>query len=247
MNSGKVKVCVIALTIALSALAGRTLYSQQNRPRPVALTAIVREYFAKGPGVGFSKVEYKVLAIRGDGSTAEFREVLAPDGKVAIQQMIMDLRSGQRRLFDGLTDSRTTYEIPRDTLERSRVARKVCEGTDESTLVGTRTAKEVLHQQHGSRKITITTYRAPEWDCLALKEVFETEGEDGKAWVTNLREVVSVSLGEPESKWFELPAAAVERSPSAVLQEYARRYPDYQITPKTGRILDDNYRKFQTK
>ena len=135
MNRSIRKIAALVAAVVLSVLMGRAVYSQQNRPRPVPLTAVVREYFARGPETGFTRLEYKIVAVRGDGSTAEVRDVQSPDGKVFTQQMIVDLQAGERRLYDGLTDSRTTYRIAAETLQRMRTARKVCGGVKDAALL----------------------------------------------------------------------------------------------------------------
>lgn len=250
MNKVIRSLAVLVATVVLSVLIGRAVYSQQNKPRPVPLTAVVRESFARSPETGFTKLEYKIVAVRGDGSSAEVRDVQSPDGKMYTQQMIVDLQAGERRLYDGLTGSRTTYRIPAETLQRMRTARKVCTGVNDAALLGVQVLKEVSHPAQGkesTEQVTVTAFRAPEWDCLALKEVRETERNGGPRWTTNLREVLSVAPGEPEAKWFEIPANAIERSPSEVLAEYERRYGERGAVSKTREMLDENYRKFGSR
>lgn len=243
-------VAVLIAVVAVSVLIGRAVYSQQNKPRPVPLTAVVRESFARSPETGFGKLEYKVFAVRGDGSSAEARDVQSPDGRVFTQQMIVDLTAGERRVYDGLTGSRTTYRIPEDTLRWMRTARKACTGVSDAALLGVPVLKDVSHPAQGNEtaeKVTVTAFRAPAWDCLPLKEVRETQREGGPRWTTNLRDVLSVAPGEPEAKWFEIPASAVERSPSEVFAEYARRYGERGAAGKSRDMLDENYRKFGSR
>jgi len=76
----------------------------------------------------------------------------------------------------------------------------------------------VVELQNGDSRST--EWRAQDLACEELGYTYEQKGQDG-AWRTvTQRKSVSLTLGEPDPKLFEIPATAVEAKPSDVSARY---------------------------
>ncbi|HEY6290188.1 MAG TPA: hypothetical protein VI455_01320 [Terriglobia bacterium] len=90
-----------------------------------------------------------------------------------------------------------------------------------------------------------TEWRAPALDCFTLKEVSAFRQPDSRSTRTT-REALLVAEGEPSASLFEIPVGYVERTPSELFAERARRFPNEPAdTPdKTTTMLDGVYQSY---
>jgi hypothetical protein len=234
------KLCGLLAAIAVaSALMMRAVYSQIRTQKPSA-TLTIRELFTREPNTAPYKVEYKIVALRADGSRAEWREVQSPAGAIAVQREISDLPSGTRILLDGLTNSRVVYRFPEDTVAVARMRRNCPGSADGERILGYEVSRQVEERQDEKHDQLVRSeaWLAPSLDCVALRERRTVQSKGQSTWTTNLREVVSVAIGEPDPKYFAVPADYMERKPSEVLAEYKRRYGESGAPPETAARLD---------
>lgn len=216
-----------ALTVTVAAttsLVVRKIYAQRG---PQAYTATKVEKFLTAPGV-YGVQEESIVAVRSDGSIVEVRRRTAPDGRVVEQKRVSDAPSRKRTVVDGLTDSVTTYRISDTELPRMVTRTEQCAtsqpGAARVSMLGHEVVRDEREYKHNASTKRVDAWRAPALNCLALKETFTLTQADGSQFVTNLREVTSVVLGEPDASLFSIPVHYKERSPSEVFQQHDTRY-----------------------
>lgn len=218
----------VAATVAVaivSTLVTRRVYGQSRR---TALTYEQLEKLLTGPDT-YGREQRTLHAVRGDGSSVEVRLMTAPDGRPVEQRMISDLGKLKRVTVEGHSESVTTYRI--DSRRAAQLAAKPrdCSANSaapRSSLLGYEVVLDVreLARRHDGSVPRVEAWRATALDCLALEDRYFIQRE-GKEYLTNLRQVTSVRLGEPDTALFEVPASYAERAPSEVMIEYNRRFP----------------------
>jgi len=236
---------LIVVVVVASSLVTKRIYAQSRRK---ALVYEQTEQFLTGPNT-YGKGERTLHAVRGDGSSVEVRRIDAPDGTPAEMRIIVDLALLRRFSIDGLTHSVTTYGI--NPKVAAQVAARAQCGQDSSALRSSllgypvvRDEQQTAVQSNGTTG-KLESRRAPDLDCLALHETHTLVQTDGQTFVTNIRDVTSIRLGEPDSALFQVPASYTERRPSDVMTEFNRRYPAAAPTSPLGfgsSKLDQVYR-----
>lgn len=172
-----------------------------------------------------------VLATRSDGSTARVRRVAAPGNRgVAAQKTIVDLAHAEKVYTDGLTDSRTSYPVPKVGVEQLSRKPFTC-ASDASAARDRMLGYEVVRvvqdlQSGGDMLVRREEWRAAALDCFPLKSTTFRGRTEADMYTSSITEVSQVTVGEPAPSLFETPAAYVERSPSQRRQEFNARYPE---------------------
>ncbi len=212
-----------ALVSLVTSLAIRHVYAQPQLP---AFTANVVEKYLTAPDTYGLEESYS-RAYKADGSFVKRREYKAPDGRIVEQRNVYDLASGRRVVVEGITESTVTYRLsPQEVAwRRSRVGQ--CSSNPlarRSSRLGYEVIENIYKYQTPQGDNQVVEWRAPMLNCAPLEERYILTKSDGSEFVTNIRTVVNIAMGEPDSSLFSIPARYVERSPSAMMEEYARRY-----------------------
>lgn len=165
----------------------------------------------------------EILGVRADGSNSRARLVPAPDGSQLYNLKITDIPSGRHVIVDQISQSKTTY--PAENIVSQYSVRPVnsCPGNASDAILSypTLVSEQVLAEPGGSSR-TIRIWRAPDLNCLPLREEQSmTDSSAGKVLVMLLT-ASRVVQGEPPSWMFDIPTGFVERSPSEMLSESAR-------------------------
>lgn len=235
--------CGMAVTVGL--LAPASLRESSADPaKPGFTVKRVQKVYRVSTGEKVYTYE-STYGRRSDGSSVEVRRIADPEGNTREQRVVIDLTGKRRLTLDGLTQSVTTYALSEAQVAEHR-RRPACpvEPAERDQLLGF----DVVRIEERTRTGKGTGFRVEKWvapalDCLPLRErVFVSHAGDRfeLAWEA---EVTSVELVEPPAEWFEIPAGYVERSPSAVLDEFRRRFPSScsRCGERTDDILDQVY------
>lgn len=217
--------------IAASLTAGVTFISyraaSQGVPAtsatPVPLTATIVETQVDPAGVPVG-TDVWTLAISGSRSYVDIHE--SHDG-VAIgpKRIIVDVKKRQRVAVDPPTESLTTYPLSQkavDTMVNSLFACSDDPAGEHKIFKGYRAVKVTRESNTGNVKLQYENWIVPELGCLALNSTV-TRYQKGVLQAHKYKVVTALKLGEPDSTLFELPQAFVERKPSQVFSEAARR------------------------
>ena len=159
------------------------------------------------------------------GSTVEWRTPLA--GAQSGNRIVVNLESHQRIAIDVITESLTTYRLSSDAIELIKQAQVGCSNKGKSeNIFGMDVFKINNTRRLGTNSFIHTEqWISPALGCFALREI-KTQVEDGDIKSRNTTEMLSFSVGEPSPEVFDIPSSYVERSPSQVFMELARRRPD---------------------
>jgi hypothetical protein len=182
-------------------------------------------------GAAPTSIENYVYATRTDGSwVRDMKRQIMPNGGWAGLRVVMDYTSQTRTAVDPSTESLTTYHYGASEVARLSLPPQACSADPNAEHVpflgyDTVIFKRTLPKSRGVPD-KITEWRALKLNCFALKLVIENEV--GGAWVTTTREALYVNEGSPSPSLFEIPTGYVERSPSEVMAERARRFPNEQ-------------------
>jgi len=240
---------VIALGV-FSYWVSRAVTVRAERGEWVPFTAAMVERSYSGSSTKPSNIENYVYARRRDGSwVRDTKRQIMPDGGWGDMRVVEDYSSGSRTTVDPGTESLVTYPYSAKSVARLSAAPAACSAdpnAQHATLLGYDTVIVRRNLAGPPGEVTKATYwRAPTLNCFALKEVVTLECETCPP-ARNTREALLVSEGDPSPTLFEIPAGYVERTPSQVFAEFARRFPARPQTPaETGRRLDQVYQSFR--
>lgn len=186
--------------------------------------------FRTGSGVPFG-VKNGIVAVRSDGSHAELEERRDPTGsdRVLYLKKITDVIKAQQVVVDPWSESRVTYpRSPEGTAYMAAKPQTTCAGEPEGKLLGYPVVLlEETKDLPAGPKVQTRSWLAPGLDCYPLRREMRFS-RDGKEFQLTIEAVSSVVEGAPESWLFEVPANYVERSPSEVIAENAKRYPQQE-------------------
>jgi hypothetical protein len=238
---------VVLISIITSAvIAGFGL--AQIVPRSVrTFTATVsEEHYASGSNVPwFSFTE--TVAVRRDGSHVKARHISSPaDGKIVYRLAITDTSSRRTVVVDPLTESLSTRPLQQKVADKLMVkATSSCPGQPTGKLLGFNVNLEETHKTEGNFKRDVRTWASPDLDCFPLRQETHFVAEDGKEDFS-VRSVSLLTQGDPPAWLFTVPTSYVERSPTQMLAEQARRYPQrYSPPDPSTHVLDDVYNAAQ--
>jgi len=176
--------------------------------------------------------------VRSDGSKAEAR--LQPDpsdvnGTVYLRK-IVDRAAAKRLFIDPVSESIVTYALPKNTA-RSVHPTGGCPGERAGQLLGYDVY--VSEKKDAGADLAITTWHwsAPALDCFPLRTRIEIV-QQGNPPSIQERVVNTVTSADPPDWLFDIPTTYIERKPSEVLREQARRYPNMFKEPRPESTSD---------
>jgi len=191
---------------------------------PFQVVMVERQYRA-GTRAPVRSLDY-LFARRGDGaSVRSVRMQIMANGGWADQRIIEDFAGYRRTSIDPATESLTTYHYSSRLAARLSTPNSKCSDDPRAAHVQILGYDTVLATQTlptPGAGIEVKEWRAPQLNCFALRE--EAAIPDNELTIT--REALLVSQGPPPASLFEIPPGYVERSPSEVTAERARRFPD---------------------
>lgn len=236
---------VLASGVLAAMLSSRVLRSVRAQSRewiPFEAAMIERSYRA---GVTAPVLIHNyVYGRRSDGSHAQRISMqILPEGAWAEQRIVEDYSSGTRTSIDPSTESLTTYHFSAKHTRELSVPLGAC-GSDATAphveILGYDTVQVQLSYPGPRGSLKVTEWQAPRLNCFALRD--QEEPSDGQS--SRTREALLVKEGEPAPDLFDLPANYIERAPSEVLAERARRFPkEAEACPNCKvEALDQAYR-----
>lgn len=188
-----------------------------------------------------------VQAQRSDGSSVLVKT--SYDGQPLGIKRIVDTATGTMTTVDPQTQSRATYKMNPEEVERRRSANTVCQAPG-TFRAGAAPGEKILEWDvvhfigsfpGDTEKNPVERWVAPGLNCLTLKEV--GSHSPYKAVLT----VEKISLGEPATELFEIPSALVERRPSEILTRASEQQGLKKPNAATAGVLDQVYDSRQEK
>jgi hypothetical protein len=224
------RVFLIGCVIAVFALGGMTWLrvlthaspSENSKVNPVTIV-YQRLSFSDSVPTQPKFTRTEIEAIRSDGSVA--RAVFQPpvqDHAAFYERAVTDVGQGRHTLVDPFTESITTYPSQELVNRIRRKPANSCPGQAGEKVLGYETVSEVktltTNPRAGKTVTTVTTWRAPQLDCVMLRQETRTVRADGRILLQIISATV-VTPGEPPAWFFEIPSDYTERSSSAVRSE----------------------------
>jgi hypothetical protein len=126
---------------------------------------------------------------------------------------------------DPPTESLTTYPLAQKAIDTMLSSRFSCSDdatAEHQTFLGHRAMKANRETNTGAIKVQYENWIAPDLGCLVLKSTV-TRFQNGVLQAYKYKVVTALKLGEPDATLFQWPQTFVERKPSQVLSEAARR------------------------
>jgi hypothetical protein len=220
------------------------LRAQMVTRRPFTAVIVEKEY--RGDSNEPSRTYVYLRAFKADGSQVTVKGGRSPDKSGGWKQTrgIVDLTSRRAVTVDEFTESLIGYPLSDgDTTFYRSWPKSECTGHPElerSTYLGYEVRKAEKELGEGTH---LELLMAPALDCFALQESWTLPPADGVKHRAS-REAVYIMEGEPAAALFNIPTTYVERTPSQVAAEFARRYPEHgpPFPGKTSQLLDNTYR-----
>lgn len=226
------------LVASLSFVLTRRVRSQSEPHKAFTIFQIERRYDAAGVE-GYH--EYKVEAVRSDGSSAWYAWRPGPDGRQRRMGAIYDVTNRRVTDVDGMTESTTTMRMTEGELEfRKRVDHSCSSATEHWNILGEDVTK--VHTDHGraaEKSSQSTEWKAPGLDCYVLSSSFVLSTPTGSPKTDD--ETLFVLRGEPQASLFEVPAGYKELSPAQVADAYAKRFGSRPFSDKVQERAEQRY------
>lgn len=166
-----------------------------------------------------------VYARKSDGSSAEIIYMNDPNGRSVKMINLVDVPRSRQVTADGLTQSTTTYNHSWNFISDQCTEDP---GSASDTLHGFKTVRMLdLLTIPGGMTIRAEVDEAPALGCYALRKKVYISEDSASFTLAQSTEVTALTLGEPNSDLFVLPAGYVERKPTDVYREFGRRFPDH--------------------
>lgn len=218
----------------------RRVRSQGETHKSFTVFQIERQYDAKGVE-GYH--EYKIEAVRSDGSSAWYAWRPAPDGRLYRMGVIYDVAKGRVVDIDGLTESSGTIRMTEGELAfQKRVDHSCWSGMEHSSVAGEDVVKvHEVYDRSAQGSSESTDWKAPELDCFVLSSSFVLSMPPGNAVGRTDDETLFVVLGEPQASLFEVPAGYKELSPAQAADEFARRFGERPFSEKVQQRAELKY------
>jgi hypothetical protein len=247
MTRKRFVVLVSVITCAVIAALGVA----QMVPRSVrTFTATVsEEHYAAGSTVPWFKFT-DTVAVRKDGSHVNARHVTSPaDGKTVYRLSITDIPSRRTVVVDPLSESLSTRPLQQKSVDRLEIkATSSCPGQPAGKLLGFNVNLEETHKTYpGTPTFTrhVRTWASPDQDCFPLRQETHSVSDDGNEDFA-VRSVSLLTQGDPPAWLFAIPTEYVERAPTEMFAEQARRYPQrYSQPDPSTHALDEVYNAAQ--
>jgi hypothetical protein len=257
------KIIIAVFTLALLVVVGYNVHSQLV-PKPlhpffVYMTQISLAGLREPPNQPQIPFVYASgRAIREDGSSVEVSHSFSPEesGRRDIfgeQKAIFDFSTMRRITVNDTAESTTTTGLVHHDIALSKIVPRAHCGTpagkmlgydveyweDNTPAVSTKDGTEKPMEDHQK------FWGAPALGCYALRKEEKSNWPDGSVFMDSIEQALYVTEGDVR-KYFEIPPRYKEMSPSEVMAEVSRKYPD--IPMETTDLLnraDENYRRGQ--
>jgi hypothetical protein len=243
MSRKRFVVLVSVITFAVIAALGVA----QVFPRPVrTFTATVsEEHYTPGSTVPWFTFT-DTVAVRKDGSHVTARHLTNPaDGKTVYRLSITDIPARRSVVVDPLSESLSTRPMQQKTVDRVEVkATSGCPGQPAGRLLGFNVNLDETHTADDTVKQDVRSWISPELDCFPLRKEthFVAEGKED----FTVRSVSLLTQGDPPAWLFAIPNNYIERSPTDMFAEQARRFPQHFSPPHPStHVLDEAYNAAQ--
>jgi hypothetical protein len=232
---------------AFAFLVTRRVAMKGQPPVRIPFTAVMVERTQRQGEKEPFKIENFTYALRHDGSwvTARHRQIF-PDGGWGDIRVVVDLSFRRRVVVDPSTESVVTYPIPLNYVEGPPNPPEGCT-TGVNPQRGNWLKYETVRipEPPQGEVLSREAWFAPSLGCVALRRVTTVRlpGSDETVYVVTM-EALWVVEGEPDSALFDIPANYVERSPSELSAEHARRFNGQRVF-SNPREFDKVYQSFQ--
>ena len=230
---------VFALIFALGRYVVR---AESTGPGPAFSATILTKHFdSKNTLV---QTDTTLYAHKADGSFA--RDVVSINNRPGDMKTVVSVDSGLRVTADLVGNSKTTYTLGKSVVEGLARA-PTCEGNgDVVKILGHTTYHTTSEITHGGGNIHDEEWRAPDLGCFPLKRSY-SKWYVGQIVGSTVEEVVSVSVGEPDPRIFDIPPGLTERSPSqAMASRKAAEGKPCNNCARGYRVLDKAYQSHQS-
>lgn len=217
---------------------------QSDVAGPTPFTATIKEtrYGADGQEV---YAEFHLFAKRRDGSNVLVMRRQDPAEAWIEVKRITDVGARRTIVVDPATESITTYPLSETVVNEYSAATHNCGGNPNEARSGV-TGHQIIPLRRefalsGSKMAVNEQWVAPALGCFPIRNSL-TVKVDGKVVGTVVRDTLFLAEAEPASSYFNVPSGYVERTPSEVLAEFARRFPGRRAASvEAGQRLDAAY------
>lgn len=240
-----------AALLSLGVVAATNFAVRSQVSRDAGFTIEVEET-RYDPTGEFADRSITTYVARSDGSQAQARSVVLPDGRQVEKRSILDATTYRRIGVDGATESTITVHLQAPAGGGPPPPRECSPGASAESreILGYTTYK---HERRSppdapseSCESRVTEWLAPELGCFPLARTLDNRTPSGTMLRTNEWMAISVITGPPDGKFFEIPEGYVERKPSEVMIEHGRRYPTQEPTEKDlTRVRDRSDIRYQ--
>jgi hypothetical protein len=206
-----------------------------------AVVAYQRTIFQDETSARITFARTEILGVRADESVSR-ADLKNPAGNHSVYYtlLITDVRTGRHTVVDPLTESKTTYPSKAMIDQFHLKPANSCPGQSGGEILGFPVVLENKSVTFPDRNLTIKYWRAPALNCLPLREEHRLSHANGKGSFEVLT-AIKVTLGEPPTWMFEIPAAYTERTPSQVFAESAKRLGHSPLLPNeaVGKVYEE--------
>ena len=221
------KKCLLTLAVLLIGFLAAALVYRVHPPGGIVAIALttteaVKRYTPAGTEMSWDSI---IVAIRSDGSISRSIRRFRRDGTIVMDTVeIQDQSTGRRTGIDNITRSTCTTLLPNSAAFGRVPALQPDERGDETgDLLGFHVFKTVEQHSLPDGALRIEKWIAPALNGYVLRRVDTVVHSDGRPGGFNLHEVLTVTLGAPDTQHFSVPSSYVERTPS----EIARLTPEF--------------------
>lgn len=236
-----VLVSVITCTLVAALGVAQIVPRQVN---PFTATVSEEHYTAGSTVPWFTFTD--TVAVRRDGSHVNARHVTNPaDGKTVYRLSITDIPSRRTVVVDPLSESLSTRPLQQKAADQVEIkATSSCPGQPAGKLLGFNVNLEETHTADETVKQDVRTWISPDLDCFPLRKETHFVAEEKEDFA--VRSVSFLTQGDPPAWLFAIPTGYVERSPTEMFAEQARRYPQRFSPPHPStHVLDEAYNAAQ--
>jgi hypothetical protein len=241
-----VAIAVAAASAWLTFWTSRVTRAQSRFWVPFEAVVVEKQY-QKGVVAPY-RIEDFDYARRSDGSWVEdVKKQIMPNGGWGDERIVMDYSTGKRVSIDPSTESVTSYQSSAKAIAQLSAPPIACSNDPNAKHVEVLGYDTVVVERILPGPTPnfgkVTDWEAPQLNCFPLQE---TAAIDGGEW-SRTREALLVKEGDPPTELFEIPVSYVERAPSAVMAERARRFPADQAAQAAvsrSQPLDEAYRLY---
>jgi hypothetical protein len=213
------------------------VYAQEVGHNPYTVSLV---YYNLNPTTHKTSIPFKYMhAVRSDGSFVNADWVKLPNGQQTLHREVLDLQAKVRFFVDDSTETLNVYNVTKHDMMLHGTTgvppNGVCEAYDHGEVLSSTPEKymgydvthlvEVMKNVEQSGGLRADEYLAPKFDCYPLKRVFYFT-KRGSSEVDHLatHEATLIVEGEPDASLFAQPSGYVDRSPTEMFNEAARRF-----------------------